>query len=245
MPLDDDPLLPDTLIIVCCHAIYHGGPAGDATDARNWLLQPFQRGSGTKESEHLTFLRHIERALRFLRRPSAAHVQGQGEGGGRGPRTLPLVVFSGGHTNRAAAPGLSEARGYLDAAHGLLAMSRSLRPSSLSSRSAPASHSGLGLDLRDLRDVDAAALDVDVALEEHATDTLQNILFGICRFRDVRGTYPAAVRVVSHAFKQERIEMHRGAVRWTRAFDVIGIDPRWDGKISPIACLSLRFRPSS
>src|SRR5258707_15458290 len=104
-----DPVFPNTLILVCCHAVYTGGPAADPTDATNWLLQPFQRGSATKESEHLTFLRHIARALRLLQPRDDNHGQDH----------RPLVVFSGAPTNPAA-PHVSEARGYLDAAHGLL-----------------------------------------------------------------------------------------------------------------------------
>jgi hypothetical protein len=195
----DDTPLPGTLILVCCHAVYTGGPAGDPTDAAHWLLQPFQRGSATKESEHLTFLRHIARALRSLR--DGAERVGADDGRGRRPRA-------------------SEARGYLDAAHGLLAASRAPSPA----------RPALGLDLRALAGVDPASLPALAALEERATDTAQNLLFGICRFHDVRGAYPAAVRVVSHAFKRERILMHRDAIRWTRRFDVLGIDPRWDGR---------------
>jgi hypothetical protein len=219
MPDDDgdagDPVLPATLILVCCHAVYTGGPAGDPTDAANWLLQPFQRGSATKESEHLTFLRHIACALRFL-------CGAEGAGTGREEGERPLVVFSGGPTN-SGAPHTSEARGYLDAAHGLVALSRGPR----------ALHpAALGLDLRPLAGVDPSALPALTALEERATDTPQNALFGVCLFRRVRGAYPAAVRVVSHAFKRERILMHARALRWTRPLDVLGIDPRWDGRFS-------------
>lgn len=91
--------LPIDLIIVCCHAIYHGGVNGDPRHEGNWALQPFQRGDGLKQGEHLTLLRHVEAAF------EAADEQA-------------VVVFSGGCTNPEY-PHLSESRSYLDAASAL------------------------------------------------------------------------------------------------------------------------------
>ncbi|KAF2675442.1 hypothetical protein BT63DRAFT_420631 [Microthyrium microscopicum] len=87
---------PHVLIIVCCHAIFHGT---DPSDESHWALQSFQRGSATKKSEHFTFLQHIDSALRLLQ---AAYHQGD-------------IIFTGGFTNQSY-PDLSEARGYLNAA---------------------------------------------------------------------------------------------------------------------------------
>lgn len=83
-----------SLAIVCCHAIYEGS---DPTDELNWRLQTFQRSSGLKPGEHLTFLQHIEIAVELLQ-----------------SRNVDSVVFSGGRTNPDAAE-LSEAQSYLNA----------------------------------------------------------------------------------------------------------------------------------
>lgn len=91
--------LPTDLVVVCCHAIYHGGVDGDPHDESQWALEPFQRSDGFKQGEHLTFLRHIEAGLKAA--------------GDNGRATL---VFSGGCTNREYQQ-LSEARSYRDAAH--------------------------------------------------------------------------------------------------------------------------------
>lgn len=68
----EDPSRPSHLIIVCCHAIYVGDSFGDPTDESNWLLEPFQRSSGTvdesnhKPGEHITFLKHIQLGINCL-----------------------------------------------------------------------------------------------------------------------------------------------------------------------------------
>ena len=89
------------LIIVCCHAVYHGGARENPHDETTWALQPFQRSQGFKQGEHLTFLKHMEVAFGVVRHDNA-----------------PVIVFSGGCTNPNY-PHLSEARSYFDAARAL------------------------------------------------------------------------------------------------------------------------------
>jgi len=50
--------------------------------------------------------------------------------------------------------------------------------------------------------------------EEYARDSFENLLYGICRYREVVGSYPQVVRLVSWGFKMARFEMHREALRW-------------------------------
>eukprot|EP00439_Symbiodinium_sp_Y106_P082653 s538_g22.t1 len=63
--------------------------------------------------------------------------------------------------------------------------------------------------------------------EEFALDSFQNVLFSLCRFREVVGRYPDRVTVVSFTFKKQRFsELHRGALRFPSArFSYIGIQP--------------------
>ncbi|EED91972.1 predicted protein, partial [Thalassiosira pseudonana CCMP1335] len=63
--------------------------------------------------------------------------------------------------------------------------------------------------------------------EEYATDSFENLLFSICRFHDVTGSYPEKITIVSFSFKQERFEsLHAGALQWPIArFDYVGVDP--------------------
>jgi hypothetical protein len=52
-----------------------------------------------------------------------------------------------------------------------------------------------------------------VYLEEYARDSFENLLFSVCRFREVQGYYPAKVTVVGFDFKKKRYtELHRRAL---------------------------------
>lgn len=49
--------------------------------------------------------------------------------------------------------------------------------------------------------------------EEHARDSFENLLFSVCRFRELTGTYPQNITVVSYDFKKERFShFHRSAI---------------------------------
>uniref|UniRef100_A0A5B7BJ72 DUF218 domain-containing protein n=1 Tax=Davidia involucrata TaxID=16924 RepID=A0A5B7BJ72_DAVIN len=49
--------------------------------------------------------------------------------------------------------------------------------------------------------------------EEHARDSFENLLFSVCRFRELTGTYPYNITVVSYDFKEERFaHLHRSAI---------------------------------
>lgn len=63
--------------------------------------------------------------------------------------------------------------------------------------------------------------------EEYARDSFENLLFSICRFRQIAGRYPEKIIVVSFAFKGPRFgQIHRRAIRFPKSrFEFIGIDP--------------------
>jgi hypothetical protein len=115
-----------------------------------------------------------------------------------------LLVFSGGSTQRGKTD-MSEARSYYHAA-----LAAELAAGNLGGGR---TH---GLFTRGR-----------ILLEEHATDTLQNIFFSLLLFRRTVGAYPRNIRVVTHAFKSKRIlELHAPALRWPEArITVQGIDP--------------------
>ncbi|MCL5746349.1 MAG: hypothetical protein M1541_20865 [Acidobacteria bacterium] len=52
--------------------------------------------------------------------------------------------------------------------------------------------------------------------EEYARDSFENLLFGICRFRECAGCFPERVTFVSWTFKEARFELHREAIRWPK-----------------------------
>ncbi|CAM8880551.1 unnamed protein product [Rhodiola kirilowii] len=51
--------------------------------------------------------------------------------------------------------------------------------------------------------------------EEHARDSFENLLFSVCRFRELTGSYPHNITVVSYDFKEDRfVHLHRSAIRF-------------------------------
>ncbi|RWR84186.1 Rossmann-like protein alpha/beta/alpha sandwich [Cinnamomum micranthum f. kanehirae] len=54
--------------------------------------------------------------------------------------------------------------------------------------------------------------------EEHARDSFENLLFSVCRFRELTGVYPHNITVVSYDFKEERFaHLHRLAIGFPEA----------------------------
>ncbi len=52
-----------------------------------------------------------------------------------------------------------------------------------------------------------------VFLEEYARDSFENLMFSVCRYREVTGRYPAKISVVGFDFKGMRFsELHRKAI---------------------------------
>jgi len=66
-----------------------------------------------------------------------------------------------------------------------------------------------------------------VYLEEHARDSYENLLYSICRFREVSGHYPTKVTVVGFDFKAKRFtDLHRSAIGFPAAnFSYVGLRP--------------------
>ncbi|CAI7888254.1 unnamed protein product [Closterium sp. NIES-54] len=60
--------------------------------------------------------------------------------------------------------------------------------------------------------------------EEYARDSFENLLFSVCRFRQLTGAYPDNITVVSYDFKKFRFsQMHRGALRFpSHRFSFLG-----------------------
>jgi hypothetical protein len=119
-------------------------------------------------------------------------------------RETNLLIFSGGATKRSRTQ-LTEARSYYHAA-----LAEELA----------AGHRGGGR-------THTLFSKGRILLEEHATDSFQNLLFSILLFRRITGRYPKTIRIVTHAFKAPRfLELHAPAIRWPKdRIMVQGIDP--------------------
>jgi hypothetical protein len=69
------------------------------------------------------------------------------------------------------------------------------------------------------------SLEHRVFLEEYARDSFENLLFSVCRFREVTGYYPSRISVVGFDFKGNRFqELHRKAIGFPSAnFTYVGV----------------------
>jgi hypothetical protein len=198
----------EDLVIVCCHAIFHPDveapdfPTQNPHDEGNWHLAPFQKSDPAtgKPGEHETFLAHIQASLDIMTTGSNATWK----------EDVPwnqdntILVFSGGATKQNLTP-LTEARSYYHAA-----LAEELSQGHIGGGRAHQLYSK-----------------GRILLEEHATDSLQNLLFSILLFRQTTGRYPKNVRIITHAFKSKRfLELHAPAIRWPKdRIQVQGLDP--------------------
>lgn len=60
--------------------------------------------------------------------------------------------------------------------------------------------------------------------EEHARDSLENLLFGVCRFREHQGAFPDRVTVVGWRFKASRFALHAAALELADRCDYVGVN---------------------
>ena len=58
------------------------------------------------------------------------------------------------------------------------------------------------------------AVKARASTEEFSMDSFENVLFGICRFKEMTGAYPESMVAVGWKFKGERFRMHCDAVRF-------------------------------
>jgi hypothetical protein len=70
-------------------------------------------------------------------------------------------------------------------------------------------------------------LDKRVFIEEYSRDSFENLLFSLCRFKEVTGVYPSKVTIVGFDFKEERYStLHRVALDYPQSsFTYVGMRP--------------------
>lgn len=120
-----------------------------------------------------------------------------------------LLIFSGGETRAVAGP-RSEAQSYWVVAE----HERWFR------------HDADATDSSEVPSTDPDPVSLRATTEEYARDSFENLLFGVCRFHEVTGSYPSRVTVVGFGFKRHRFEsLHRAALRFpTTRFAYEGVD---------------------
>ena len=134
-----------------------------------------------------------------------AHIQGGIQAAAQDEKSI--LIFSGGETRSATGPA-SEGTSYYRVADALNLW-------------VPPQEEGKG------NASSSSTVRARTITEEFATDSFQNLLFSICRFKEVTGSYPKKITIVSFSFKRKRfVELHAPAMRWpTHALEYIGYDP--------------------
>ena len=205
------------LIVVAGHSVLVSGNVRNAAfDDAVWFLYDYQRGRGLPHA----IVSHIRAGIRIA----------LNDPGG-------LLVFSGGETRSRTGPE-TEGGSYYRVADALDLWDGRDVP--------PGPGDGIGIDADDADDAGggdrrggggvAVANSTATATttvrartvsEEYATDSFENLMFSVCRFREVTGRYPDRVSVVSFTFKRRRFEtLHASALRWPLdRFDYVGVDP--------------------
>lgn len=195
----------ESLVIVCCHGIFHP----DASSSEFPLYSPHDENNW-----HLADFQksNLDTGKPGEQETFLAHILAgidvlNSEWSPDVPKKT-LLVMSGGPT-KPSLTALSEARSYYHAA--------------LAQELAQGNHGGGRTHQLYSRG--------RILLEEHATDSFQNLLFSILLFRQVTGRYPKSIRVITHAFKARRfLDLHAPAIRWpSERIQVQGIDPVMSG----------------
>jgi len=70
-----------------------------------------------------------------------------------------------------------------------------------------------------------SALKDRCVVEEYALDSFLNLMFGLCRFKEVSGSWPTRITVAGWGFKSKRFaDLHRKALRWELPFDALAVN---------------------
>jgi len=168
---------------------------------------------GVDMHDTLWYLEHYQRD-QDLPGALVGHIRRGVEAAAADPRAL--LVFSGGQTRPAAGP-RDEGSSYYRVAEHYGWWGHTTPTTSR-------------LAVRSLR---AAGRDSPIPVpqrtvtEDFAADSFQNLLFSLCRFKEVVGRYPSRVTVVSFTFKRRRFQdLHRAALRFPLShFNFLGLQP--------------------
>jgi hypothetical protein len=193
----------DHLILVPCHGTFRGYDFTKYLDESQWGFEQFQLGHDMPA----ILTEHIRKAVEL---------------GAQDPASL--VLFSGGQS-RVDSASRSEGQSYFDLAlaNNFAGIDELMRgPSADVPTSSPHAGGAVGFPVNDREQAPFRR----VFAEEFARDSYENLLFGVARFYEVTGRYPARITVVGFRYKERRfVDLHRYAIRYPLSrFRYVGID---------------------
>jgi len=190
------------LIIVAGHSVLISGNVEKAAhDESVWFLLDYQRNRGLPEA----IVSHIQAGIQIALDDEKS-----------------LLIFSGGETRAITGPE-TEGGSYFRVADAL---------NLWDGRDVFQNETDVGYHHRFRKKnskggIKQSTVRARTVTEEYATDSFENLLFSICRFREITGFYPRRITVISFSFKRERFEtLHASALHWPlRHFEYVGVDP--------------------
>lgn len=194
------------LIVVAGHSVLISGQVESAPfDESVWYLFDYQRNQGLPQA----ILSHIQTGIRLALRDEKS-----------------LLVFSGGETRAQTGPD-TEGASYFHVADALdLWDGRDVFGNGGDGSHVETGSQSMGGN-DGLKSPVQSTVRARTITEEYATDSFENLMFSICRFHDITGSYPEKITMVSFSFKQQRFEtLHANALQWPLSrFKYVGVDP--------------------
>ncbi|GAB4816506.1 hypothetical protein N2152v2_003552 [Parachlorella kessleri] len=208
------------LILVACHSVYTGLDFRHMEEDSSWFLLEYQKVPGQTHS----FVQHIQLGVEQAAADPSA-----------------LLLFSGGKTRREAGP-RAEGEGYwMVTAEGRLVRAQAPQyhspgltgrvyslqgggPSGRGEAGPRAEGEGYWMVAEAAGWYGHKGVRERTFTEDHARDSFENLLFGLCRFYELTGHYPDNILVVGYEFKRERfLQLHRAAVGFPQPrFEYVG-----------------------
>ncbi|CCK67987.1 uncharacterized protein KNAG_0A02990 [Huiozyma naganishii CBS 8797] len=201
------------LIVVPCHSVWVQHIAIDGEEnlgqsPEYWILANFQH----EGNDHLAFIKHALRALEELLQNWDRSV----------------LLFSGSQTKREVGP-VSEAQSYFFLLWKIIkwAECQKKMPSEFDSQLLQLLESVCNLMAKRSISSDELFQSSKINTEEFSLDSFDNLLFSLCRFKEITNAYPTHITIVGFAFKQLRfLKYHAAAIDYpSDDITYIGIEP--------------------
>ncbi|KAI7748162.1 hypothetical protein M8C21_002272 [Ambrosia artemisiifolia] len=214
------------LVMVAGHSVYTSSSCGKVDEEGSWLLEPYQRNRG----QAATFVAHIKEGVEAAAGDEEALLLFSGGETRKdaGPRSEAQsygivaeskgwFVLELGSDILASASGPAVQFSVHDISVLWFLVWFGLVWSLVTPVWSSAMHSSRCNDHNTHHDIIGNQEKVrwKALTEEHARDSFENLLFSVCRFRELTGSYPQNITVVGYDFKKERfVNLHRSAIRF-------------------------------
>lgn len=206
-------MLKSNLIIVPCHSIWKLNslpPKNLGQSADQWHLAPFQY----EGNDHLAFIKHGLRAIVELLKEY----------------NRSILLFSGSQTKKDAGQ-ISEAQSYVFLMRNIIDYSKdnlNRLPGEFDEEIRRYITQIFTLMKENKLSVNDLFTNCSMNTEEFSLDSLDNLLYSICRFHEISNQYPKDISIIGFGFKKERfIKYHAHVIDFPKShINYISIEPK-------------------